>query len=153
MTSRLLFLWLAVVFVMSGCLQQPAETSQPTPPTSSTNLAPPSASSATPQSPRAKGASLKATPNPIQVCDGSGLGITTISYTFLPPVKVIDVRVNSPSSVSQFVHANGDGSSTTDKWVNDGAVFYLQDVSDGKPLTPENTLATLTVKVTTAGCK
>ena len=79
--------------------------------------------------------------------------MTTISYTFLPPVKVIDVRVNSPSSVSQFVHANGNGSSRTEKWVNDGAVFYLQDVSDGKPLTPDNTLATVTVKVTTEGCK
>src|SRR5439155_1064384 len=43
-------------------------------------------------------------------------------------------------------------SGTTDKQVTDGAVFYLQDVSDGLPLTSANTLATVTVSLTSNGC-
>ena len=148
----ILFISLAAVLVVSGCSQQP-DASQPAPPTSSANTATPSKNSPPQQSTSAKGASIKATPNPVQVCDGSGLGITTISYTFLPPVTAVDVRVGSPASVSQFAQATHDGSSTTGKWVSDGAVFYLQDITDGKPLTPENTLATVTVHLTKDGCK
>jgi hypothetical protein len=99
-----------------------------------------------------KGAAIQAAPNPIQVCDGSGLGITTLYYKFLPPVKLVDVRVGSPSG-EQLAHSSIELSSTTGKWVNDGMTFYLQDVSDGKPLTPNNTLATVTVNLTTGGCK
>jgi hypothetical protein len=35
----------------------------------------------------------------------------------------------------------------TGQWVTNGMTFYLQDVSQGQPLTAANTLATLVVQV------
>ena len=105
-----------------------------------------------PAPPSPKIATLTANPNPIQVCDGSGLGITTLSYSAEGPTAV-EVRVGSPKGVGGVLaHAGPKGSAKTGKWVNDGLVFYLQDASVGKPPTPENTLATVTVRITTAGC-
>jgi hypothetical protein len=43
----------------------------------------------------------------------------------------------------------GSWSATTGKWVRNGTVFYLQDVSNNAPLSSSNTLATVTVNVTT----
>jgi hypothetical protein len=94
---------------------------------------------------------IKANPNPIQVCDGSGLGATTLTYTFLPPVKSVDVRVGSPAG-AELVNSESNKAVKTGKWVNDGMILYLQDTSDGRPLTPDNTIAAVTVKTTTAGC-
>ena len=37
------------------------------------------------------------------------------------------------------------GSQQTGAWVADGTTFYLQDVTGGKPLTADNTLAALIV--------
>jgi hypothetical protein len=39
------------------------------------------------------------------------------------------------------------GTATTGQWVSDGLMFYLQDVSDGKPLTAENTLGTVRMQL------
>ena len=148
MVSRsILFLSLTAVLIVSGCSKQQNATTQP-----GTSSAPAAQSLASPLTMNAKGAAIQAAPNPIQVCDGSGLGITTLHYKFLPPVKTVDVRIGSPSG-PQMAHSTIEMSSTTGKWVNDGMIFYLQDVSDGKPLTPENTLATVTVKLTNAGCR
>lgn len=115
-----------------------------------------SASSSSPQVARgatsiAKDATITADPNPIKVCDGSGLGITKLTYNAKGPSQV-DVRVDSPNG-GLLAHTGVPGTATSGKWVSNGTVFYLQDVSDGKPTTPENTLATLTVGVTTEGCK
>src|SRR5689334_11654417 len=44
------------------------------------------------------------------------------------------------------------GSAVTGKWAPDGLTFYLQDISGGLPLTAANTLAVVTVRVTTTGC-
>jgi len=107
-------------------------------------------SEAPPASPRV--ATLKADPNPIQVCDGSGIGVTTLEFTSEGPTAV-EVRVGSPNGIGGvLVHARPTGKATTGKWVNDGLVFYLQDASEGRTPTPDNTLATVTVKVTNAGC-
>ena len=151
MLSRsIVFLFLTGVLTVSGCSK---EQNTNTPTQTATSSAPPAQSSPPPPlTMNAKGAAIQATPNPIQVCDGSGLGITTLNYKFLPPVKVVDVRVGSPSG-AQLAHSSIDNTSTTGKWVTDGTIFYLQDVSDGKSLTPDNTLATVTVNLTTAGCK
>jgi hypothetical protein len=147
LSRSVLFLSLAALFIASGC-SKPAET--PVQPAAAPVRSP--QSSAPPPATSTKGASILASPNPIQVCDGSGLGITTLTYKFVAPVKLVDVRVGSPSG-PQLAHSSIEMSSTTGKWVNDGTIFYLQDVSDGKSLTPENTLATVTVGVTTDGCK
>ena len=94
---------------------------------------------------------ILAVPNPVQVCDGSGLGKTTLTYSFAPPIEVVEVRVGSPAG-DKLTHSQSNGTVKTGKWIDDGTIFYLQDVSDGRSLTPDHTLATITVKVTTAGC-
>ncbi|HLR05836.1 MAG TPA: hypothetical protein VK117_08485, partial [Pyrinomonadaceae bacterium] len=88
---------------------------------------------------------ITASPNPIQVCDGSGLGITTLSWSSSGTINV-EVRVGSPSGV--LLASGASGKATTSKSVSDGTIFYLQDLSGKSPLT----LATVTVGVTTAGC-
>jgi hypothetical protein len=45
---------------------------------------------------------------------------------------------------SLFWSGNG-GAAQTAAWVPDGMTFYLQDVTGGKTLTADNTLATLVV--------
>ena len=103
-----------------------------------------------PVSPRV--ATFKADPNPIQVCDGSGLGVTTLGFT-AEGVTAVEVRIGSPKGIGGVLaHGNPNGTAKTGKWVNDGLTFYLQDASEGRTPTPDNTLATVTVKVTTAGC-
>jgi len=93
---------------------------------------------------------LTATPNPIKVCDGSGMGVTTLSWTSTG-AATLEIHVGKPDG-KLFARGGAGGSSATNKWVNDGMVFYLQDASDQKALTAENTLATVTVGVTTQGC-
>lgn len=97
-----------------------------------------------------KKATITADPNPIRVCDGSGLGETKLSWTSVGPNRV-EVHVSSPDG-ALFAQTAPTGTSETAKWVTEGMTFYLQDVSGGKPLTAENTLATATLKLTTAGC-
>jgi hypothetical protein len=88
------------------------------------------------------GASLSASPNPIPITGGA-LGTTTIRWT-APNVQTIEVRVGNPSG-ALLTYGGNKGSVTTGAWVTDGVTFYLQDVSGGKPLTAENTLATAVV--------
>jgi RHS repeat-associated protein len=98
----------------------------------------------------ARTGSITAGPNPIQVCDGSGLGVTTLSWTSTG-TSLVEVHVGSPTG-ALFAQTGPSGTNTTGKWVANGTVFYLQDVSGGLPLTAANTLATVTVGVTTSGC-
>lgn len=97
-----------------------------------------------------KNATITADPNPIKVCDGSGLGITKLNYNAKGP-SFVEVRAGSPGG-GLLAQTGPVGTATTGKWVTNGMVFYLQDISGGKPATPENTVATVTVGVTTAGC-
>lgn len=94
---------------------------------------------------------ISASPNPIQECGGTGLAITTISWTFRGAKKV-EVRVGKPDG-DMFAGGKAPGQVTTGKWVTKGMGFYLQDVSDGRPLTPENTIAMIRVGVIDAGCR
>src|SRR5687768_16982287 len=117
--SVLLFIAFAAVV---GCENKPASNSNSTPPPSNTSPSPRVAKSG------ATG-SLAATPNPIQVCDGTGLGMTTLSWTF-SGAKLVDIRVGTPDG--QLVgNAGAAGTKSTGKWVANGTVFYLQDVSNG----------------------
>lgn len=92
----------------------------------------------------ALGPSLTASPNPIPVADAALYGMTTISWN-APDVESAEIRVGSPSG--PLLAAGTRGSVATGAWVPDGLIFYLQDVSGGKELTAENTLATLTVRL------
>ena len=89
--------------------------------------------------------SLTANPNPIPITGSATLGMTTISW-MAPVVEVVEVHIGSPNG-PLFARSGGRGSAQTGLWVTDGATFYLQDVSNGKPLTAENTLATVVVRL------
>jgi YD repeat-containing protein len=108
------------------------------------------AKSAAPVIVAARTGSITANPDPIQVCDGSGLGIATLSWQSTGTVNV-QVRIGAPNG-ALFAYTGSSDSSTTGKWLGHGTKVFLQDVSGGLPLTAENTLATLTIKLTTAGC-
>jgi RHS repeat-associated protein len=94
---------------------------------------------------------ITANPNPIQVCDPSGYGIANITWDSANAQNV-EVRVNAPDGTLFASSGPGQTSSQTGKWVANGTTFYLQDVSYGRPLTSEHTLATTTVGVNTNGC-
>jgi hypothetical protein len=101
--------------------------------------------------PKASGiGEITATPSIIKVCDDSGLGVTTLSWTS-PAGTWAEVRVNAPDG-TLFAAQGSQGKSITNKWVTNGMIFYLQDVTGKKPLTAENTMATVTVRVTSEGC-
>ena len=85
---------------------------------------------------------LVATPNPAPVCDGSGLGMTTINWG---DQGTVDIRINSANG-KLFGRSNGAGSADTGKWVNDGKAFYLIDNASGEVLQKTN------VDLTVYGC-
>jgi parallel beta-helix repeat protein len=89
------------------------------------------------------GPSLTANPNPIRVAGNATIGATTINWN-ASQARHVEVHIGSPSG-PLFVGAGNRGSAQTGLWVADGTTFYLQDVTDGKPLTSDYTLATLVV--------
>src|SRR5437660_1398734 len=113
------------LLAMAGCSgPTPSNTSAPAPPSTG-----------------AKNASITADPNPIQVCDGSGAGVTKLTWTSVGPA-VVEMHVSSPNG-ALLARTGANGTATTGKWVINDMIFYLQDLSGGKSLTPENTLATI----------
>ncbi|MGA7414708.1 MAG: hypothetical protein WBW33_29835 [Bryobacteraceae bacterium] len=83
-------------------------------------------------------ASLIATPQRINPGDGSGLGVTTLSWSALSS----NVAVHVGSADGPLFAAGGNtGTATTGKWVVDGMVFYLVDSNSSQ------TLQTVTVQV------
>jgi glycosyltransferase involved in cell wall biosynthesis len=95
---------------------------------------------------RATGA-IKAEPNPIWIPERFPVGSTTLSWTSTR-TQTVEVRVGEPGG-PLFSRSGPSGSATTGKWVSDGTIFYLQDVTDRRPLSIENTLARVRVRVTT----
>jgi parallel beta-helix repeat protein len=93
----------------------------------------------------ALGPSLTASPNPILLTGAALYGMTTISWS-APDSQIVDLRIGSPDG-KLFATVGNRGSIQTGAWVFDGMTFYLQDVTGGKPLTSENTLATLVVRL------
>lgn len=85
---------------------------------------------------------LVAEPNPIQVCDGSGTGVTTLHNRSGVP-GAVEIRVGS-STGKLFASVGRDGTAETGKWVSDGMQFFLVSGSQ--------TLGTVTVGVTRQGC-
>src|SRR6185295_17223822 len=94
--------------------------------------------------------SLTANPNPVQVCDGSGLGVAALSWS-TSGVANVQIRKNAPDG-PLVTSGSASGSFTTGQTTASGTVFYLQNVSYGLPLTSANTLSTVTVNLTTQGC-
>ncbi len=89
------------------------------------------------------GPSMTANPNPITVTGNAIVGSTTISWN-APDAQVIEIHIGTPDGTVLTQQGNR-GSIQTGTWVSDGLTFYLQDVTGGKPLTSDYTLATLVV--------
>jgi len=98
--------------------------------------------------PREPQGAISASPNPILVTDGTGRGVTKISFTSRW-VSAVEIHVNSPNGDLFVRSGSGTGSysALTGKWVVDGTTFYLQNVSNGLPLTSANTLGSVVVHV------
>jgi hypothetical protein len=89
------------------------------------------------------GPSFSANPNPIPVTGGAFVGATTLSWS-MPDAQVIEIHIGSPNG-KLFTQSGNRGSMQTGTWVADGMTFYLQDVTGGKSLTSDYTLATVVV--------
>lgn len=91
-----------------------------------------------------EGTTLTATPDPIVVDDGGTLGETTINWS--TPAANTEVHIGSPNG-QLFVRGGKVGTAKTGKWVTNGMVFYLQDLGNPNPGSPEATLGKLAVVV------
>ena len=89
--------------------------------------------------------SITANPQRVATRDPSGLGVTEISWT-AEHTEAVEVRVDSPQG-PLFAGGGATGRVRTGTWIRYGIVFYLQDVSKGKPLSTAHTLATVVVTV------
>jgi glucose/arabinose dehydrogenase len=87
--------------------------------------------------------SISAKPNPFTP-NSQGLGQTTITWTSAGTTRV-EVHVDAPNGNMFAGTGPGTFSFTTGQWVQNGQTFYLQNVSNGLPLTSANTLAKVTV--------
>lgn len=90
-----------------------------------------------------------ASPNPIPVTGGAIVGTTTLSWS-APGVQEIEIHIGAPDG-QLFTEMGSRGSISTGTWVADGMTFYLQDVSGGKPLTSDYTLASVVVHLQRSG--
>jgi hypothetical protein len=79
------------------------------------------------------------------VCDGSGTGQTTLSWS-APGATNVEIRFDTGAV---FSTGGSTGSVATGKWItNSGLTFSLYDVSGGKNVK----LASVSVTLTTSGC-
>jgi hypothetical protein len=85
---------------------------------------------------------LVATPTAVPVCDMSSVGTTKLNWGDL---DAFEIHIGSASG-PLFVATEGEGSTTTGKWVSDGTVFVLVDKATG------NTIQTLPVNASVLGC-
>jgi hypothetical protein len=90
---------------------------------------------------------LRAYPNPIAVTDGSGLGVTTVSWGTLEIHRTLQLWVNGTlfCSVPDSGPGGNYGSCTTGKWVSNGTKFTLR-TDNGDEI-----LGDVTVAVTNTG--
>ncbi len=93
---------------------------------------------------------IVADPNPIEVCEFPEFGATTISWK-APYATSVAIHIDSPSG-ELFARRGPEGSATTGKWIQNGTIFYLQDISNNEPLTSDHTLATVEISVVGTQC-
>lgn len=93
--------------------------------------------------------SIVARPNPVRLSDPFAsrfpVGVTTLSWDS-KGAEIVEVHVDAPHG-PLLSRTGPRGSITTGQWVTDGMVFYLQDISAGRPLTLANTLDVVEVTV------
>jgi len=91
------------------------------------------------------GVTFWANPDIIYPPDAIPLGETTLAWN-APDASELEIRVGAPNGPSMGSQAKY-GTTRTGRWVREGMTFFLQDVSGGKPLTADNTLATVRLAV------
>ena len=87
--------------------------------------------------------SITADPNPF-LANAQGVGQTNLAWSSYGTTAV-EIHVNAPNGPRFAGGDPGSFSVATGRWVVDGMTFYLQNVSNGLPLTAANTLATVTM--------
>jgi len=87
---------------------------------------------------------MVAAPTAALVCDGSGLGTTTLNWEYTGPVDVYVRTGTNPAKL--FASGNATGSATTGKWVRDGTFFDLYDQ------TTQELVQTVNVNATVLNC-
>jgi len=88
---------------------------------------------------------LDANPNPATPVDSTGLVQVTLTWG-APGASQTEIHVGAPDG-PLMARGESSGTATTGTWVFNGTIFYLQDVSGGKPASAANTLAQVTVVV------
>jgi 2-polyprenyl-3-methyl-5-hydroxy-6-metoxy-1,4-benzoquinol methylase len=87
---------------------------------------------------------IAAEPNPFHA-ESQGTGFTTVSW-MTHATNRVEVHLDAPDGRLFARSGPGIFSQKTGQWVHDGTKFYLQDVSDGLPLTDEHTIGTVTLR-------
>jgi 2-polyprenyl-3-methyl-5-hydroxy-6-metoxy-1,4-benzoquinol methylase len=87
---------------------------------------------------------IAAEPNPFRA-DSQGQGRTSVSWMTYATNRV-EIHVDAPDGPLFARSGPGIFSQETGEWVRDGTRLYLQNVSRGLPLTPENTIAAVTLR-------
>ena len=93
-------------------------------------------------------ATIVASPNPIQLCDGTSVASVSLKFN-APTARQIRINVNSPNG--QFVVQGNasSGSAGTSKTITNGSIIYLSaDYGTGFQTVAQTT----TISVTNAGC-
>ena len=85
---------------------------------------------------------LVSSPNPVPVCDASGLGAAMLEWGDLDS---FEIHMDTADG-TLFGASSGAGSTMTGKWVRDGTTFVLVDKASG------DTIQTLVVNTTPFGC-
>jgi len=94
----------------------------------------------------ATAASLNGSPDPVQVCDGTGLGTVTISWNAADANAArVEVHVGTPDGPT-FAAGMAQGSAPTGKWTTNDTKFFLVDPAK------KQVLAQYTARVTSANC-
>ena len=92
---------------------------------------------------------FSASPNTLTLAAGQVTGQVTLSWSAPSNVRVVQIRVGSPTGPAMTGIEAPVGSVQTGDWVTDGMTFYLQDASDGNSLGAARTIGS--VRISTSG--
>lgn len=88
---------------------------------------------------------IQAAPNPVVPRQGRAYAVTALTWTG-SDVDEVEIRIGGPDG-PLFARGGRSGTATTGEWVSDWMTFFLQDVSEGRPLTIAHTLGSVCVRV------
>ncbi len=95
--------------------------------------------------PRRPTGTIKADPNPVRPPYGKNYGQTTLAWE-TSGVDAVEIHVGAPDG-PLLARGGQSGAASTGEWVSDWTTFFLQDLSDRRPLTIANTLSSVCVRV------